>query len=92
MCSFDCNSIKNNSEDLFYIINISYSGYKIEHQNKHIPLEKNSDKYLFYLQLFFLLIKLHFMELIGGILNIKKKEDCLVYLIIFLKTKKNIQV
>ena len=30
----------NESDSLFYMLNITYSGYKIDHQNKKIPLEK----------------------------------------------------
>ena len=35
-------------------INLSYSGYKIDHQNSDTPLERNNDKYTFYQQFYFL--------------------------------------
>ena len=83
-CIGNCSLEENDKTDLTYVLNISYSGYKIDHQSDTIPLEKNSDKYPFYKELFFLLINLQFMILIGELLNIKKKEDFLVYLIIYL--------
>jgi hypothetical protein len=88
LCSFDCNSIKNDSEDLFYIINISYSGYKIDHQNKHIPLEKNSDKYPFYLQLFFSFNKVTLYGIDWGYIKYKEERGLLGLFDNFSKNKK----
>ena len=39
-CIYDCSLDEDDNEDLAYILNISYSGYKIDHQNDKIPLEK----------------------------------------------------
>ena len=88
LCSFDCNSIKNDSEDLFYVINISYSGYKIDHQNKHIPLEKNSDKYPFYLQLFFSFNKVTLYGIDWGYIKYKEERGLLGLFDNFSKNKK----
>ena len=55
ICFTDCNLEydKSNYKDLVYYLNISYSGYKINHQNKNLPLERNNDKYTFYKEFFF---------------------------------------
>ena len=52
-CVFDCIFDEDNETDLFYVLNISYSGYKIDHENNEIPFEENSDKYIFYKEIFF---------------------------------------
>ena len=87
ICSEICSLDKKDQTDLTYILNISYPGYKIDHQNDKIPLEKNSDKYPFYKEFFFLIVNLHYIKLIGELLNTKKKGDFLVYLINY-QTKK----
>ena len=55
ICFTDCNLEydKSNYKDLVYYLNISYSGYKINHQNKNLPLERNNDKYTFYKEFYF---------------------------------------
>jgi len=54
-CLFDCTDEKiKNITDLSYILSINYSGYKIDHQNENVPLERNNDKYIFSKELFFL--------------------------------------
>ncbi len=45
ICFDTCSIEKKGETDLTYILNIIYSGDKIDHQND-IPLEKNSDKFL----------------------------------------------
>ena len=57
ICFDTCSIEKKEETDLTYILNISYSGYKIDHQNEKIPLEKNSDKYnILFIKNFFFLI------------------------------------
>ena len=50
ICFFNCTI---EEDDVAYILNITYSGYKIEHQNEKIPLETNNEKYLFNKELLF---------------------------------------
>ena len=52
-CLFNWSLDEKDDTDLAYILNISYSGYKIDHQNGNIPLESNNDKYTFYKEFYF---------------------------------------
>ena len=61
LCIFNCSWEGNrdiNEANVLYDLTINYSGYKIDHQNDNIPLERNNDKYTFYKEFFFLLIQL----------------------------------
>ena len=44
---------KSNDNDIVYILNMTYSGYKIDHQSEDSPLERNRDKYIFYKEFYF---------------------------------------
>ena len=77
ICLFDCSREDENNKDLAYILNISYSGYKIDHQNDKIPLEKNSDKYPFYKELSFSFSKSTFYDINWGIIKYKEERGLL---------------
>ena len=48
---------QSNDNDIVYTLNMTYSGYKINHQSKDIPLERNNDKYIFYKDFYFIFNK-----------------------------------
>ena len=87
-CIFDCNLDSNVSESLFYAINISYSGYKIDHQNNNIPLEKNSDKYPFYKILYFSSTKSTVYDINWGFVKYKEERGLLGLFDNFSKNKR----
>ena len=63
LCIFNCSWEGNrdiNEANVLYDLTINYSGYKIDHQNDNIPLERNNDKYTFYKEFFFLLVQPQF--------------------------------
>ena len=64
----------NNDSNLAYVLNISYSGYKINHQDENIPLEKNNDKYIFYKELFFTLNKSSLYEINWNVIKYKEER------------------
>ena len=72
-CLFNCSLDENDDTDLAYILNISYSGYKIDHQNGNIPLESNNDKYTFYKEFYFNSTASSYFEINWG--AIKYKEE-----------------
>ena len=76
-CSYNCSLDEDNNDDLVYILNISYSGYKIDHQNDKIPLEKNSDKYPFYKEIYFSLSKSRIYNINWGIITYKEERGLL---------------
>ena len=76
ICFDTCSIEKKEETDLTYILNISYSGYKIDHQND-IPLEKNSDKFPFYKELFFTLSKSTFFQINWGVIKYKEERGLL---------------
>ena len=76
ICLDTCSIEKKEQTELTYILNISYSGYKIDHQND-IPLEKNSDKFPFYKELFFTLSKSTFFQINWGIIKYKEERGLL---------------
>ena len=56
LCAFDCSWEGNNDineTNVVYTLTINYSGYKIDHQDEDIPLERNIDKYIFNQEFFF---------------------------------------
>ena len=85
---FDCNFTSNINDGLFYILNISYSGYKIDHQNKNIPLERNSNEYPFYKVLYFSLSKTTVFNINWGYIKYKEERGLLGLFDNFSKDKK----
>ena len=77
MCSETCSLDKKDQTDLTYILNISYSGYKIDHQSDEIPLEKNSDKYPFYKEFFFSYSKSSLYQINWGVIKYKEERGLL---------------
>ena len=56
LCYFDCSWEGNkdiNELNILYTLTMNYSGYKINHQDDDIPLERNDDKFLFSKDFFF---------------------------------------
>ena len=76
-CSYNCSLEEDDNEDLVYILNISYSGYKIDHQNDKIPLETNNDKYPFYKEIYFSLSKSRIYNINWGIITYKEERGLL---------------
>ena len=73
----NCSIEENDNTDLTYILNISYSGYKIDHQSNTIPLEKNSGKYPFYKELFFSFGKSTIYDIDWGVIKYKEERGLL---------------
>ena len=88
VCIIDCDLPKNESEGLFYLLNNSYSGYKIEHHNKNIPLEKNSDKYRFYETFYLSPNKTTLYDINWGYIKYKEERGLLGLFDNFAKNKK----
>ena len=76
-CIGNCSLEENDKTDLTYVLNISYSGYKIDHQSDTIPLEKNSDKYPFYKELFFSFDKSTIYDIDWGVIKYKEERGLL---------------
>ena len=74
---FDCSEEINNDTNFAYIVNISYSGYKIDHQNNNIPLRRNSDKYPYYKELYFNFVRTTFYEVNWNIIKYKEERGML---------------
>ena len=73
-CFLECSDEIDNDTNIAYYVNISYSGYKIDHQNKNIPLETNNDKYTFYRQLYFQLSKTTFHYVNWNLIKYKEER------------------
>ena len=76
-CLFNCSDEFNNKENetnAIYYLNISYSGYKIDHENKNTPLERNNDKYHFYHEFYFNLNQSTFYEVNWNIIKYKEER------------------
>jgi len=89
-CFLDCDWDFNkdiNDTNAGYVLNISYSGYKINHQDK-IPLEKNNDKYTFYKEFFFSFNRSTFLNIYWEVIKYKEEKG-LAGLIDKLLDKKN---
>ena len=69
----DYNEISN--ETYFaYCINLSYSGYKIDHQNSDTPLGRNNDKYTFYQQFYFSLDSSSVLQVHWNVIKYKEEK------------------
>ena len=88
ICFFDCNFSSKINDGLFYVLNISYSGYKIDHQSENIPLEKNSDEYPFYKEIYFSLSKTTIFNINWGYIKYKEERGLLGLFDNFSKNKK----
>ena len=77
-CFFDCTNEfyndENNKTNLIYYLNITYSGYKIDHENKDTPLERNNDKYSFYKEFDFNLDSSTFYEVNWNVIKYKEER------------------
>ena len=76
-CIYNCSLDEEDNEDLPYLLNISYWGYKIDHRNDKIPLEKNSDKCPFYKEIYFSLSKSRIYNINWGIITYKEEMGLL---------------
>jgi len=76
LCEENCNDklAKLNNESIFYVLNITYSGYKIDHNNKNTPLERNNDKYTFYKELIFSLDKSSIIQINWNVIKYKEER------------------
>ena len=65
-CTFNCSLEENedkNDNIIAYVLRLNYSGYKINHQSKDIPLETNNDKYIFYKEFYFFFTKTTYINI-----------------------------
>ena len=62
------------NQSIAYILNITYSGYKIDHNNKNTPLERNNDKYTFYKYLYFSSDKTSLIEINWNVIKYKEER------------------
>ena len=74
-CFSDCKPEETN-DDMFYIMDINYPGYKIDHQNKTTPLEKN-DNNTFTEVLYFNYDKMSIFEINFDFLKYKEEKGLL---------------
>ena len=74
-CLFNCSYEYN--IDLAYINNISYIGYKIDHQNDKKPLETNNDNFIFNRELYFSFNKSTLFEIYFEIIKYKEEKGLL---------------
>ena len=77
VCFDNCSLEEHDYTDLTYVLKMTYPGYKIDHQSDEIPLEKNSDKYPFYKELFFSFSKTTFYDINWGIIKYKEERGLL---------------
>ena len=78
ICFFDCEEeLENEQKDLTYVLNMTYPGYKIDHQNNKIPLEKNNDKYPFYKEFYFYFNKSTFYDVNWGLIKYREERGLL---------------
>ena len=83
---------KNEQKDLTYVLNMTYPGYKINHPNNKIPLERNNDKYPFYKEFYFYFNKSTFYEVNWGLIKYREERGLLGLFDNILNKKKNIPV
>ena len=74
-CVYNCSEEFNS--DLAYINNISYIGYKIDHQNKKKPLETNNQEYIFKKELYFSFNKSTLFEINFEIIKYREERGLL---------------
>ena len=71
LCVENCDM---DNQSIAYILNITYSGYKIDHNNKNTPLERNNDKYTFYKELIFSSDKTSLIEINWNVIKYKEER------------------
>ena len=76
-CFFDCLYDGDNETNYAYILNISYSGYKIDHENDEKPLEENSDKYTFYKEIYFTMDRTSVVKVNWEVIKYKEERGLL---------------
>ena len=75
-CLYNC-SLVSDEEDISYVVNFTYQGYKIEHQNKKIPLDVKNGNYTFFKELYFSLNKSTIFEVDWEIIKYKEEKGLL---------------
>ena len=75
-CLYNC-SLVSDEEDISYVVKFTYQGYKIEHQNKKIPLDVKNGNYTFFKELYFSLNKSTIFEVDWEIIKYKEEKGLL---------------
>ena len=76
-CQNDCDDEISDETIFAYLIVISYSGYKIDHQNTDIPLEKNNDKYTFKQEFYFSTERSSLFQVFWNVIKYKEEKGLL---------------
>ena len=76
ICSYNYSSVAD-EEDISYVVKFTYQGYKIEHQNKKIPLDVKNGNYTFFKELYFSLNKSTIFEVDWEIIKYKEEKGLL---------------
>ena len=76
MCSCNYSSVAE-EEDISYVVKFTYQGYKIEHQNKNIPLDAKNGNYTFVKELYFSLDKSTLFGIDWEIIKYKEEKGLL---------------
>ena len=69
--------IQADEEDISYVVKFTYQGYKIEHQNKNIPLDAKNGNYTFVKELYFSLDKSTLFGIDWEIIKYKEEKGLL---------------
>ena len=75
-CLYNC-SLVSDEEDISYVVKFTYQGYKIEHQNKNIPLDAKNGNYTFVKELYFSLDKSTLFGIDWEIIKYKEEKGLL---------------
>jgi hypothetical protein len=77
LCLFNCSWEGNkdiNETDIIYVLTINYSGYKIDHQDDDIPLERNNDKHIFSKKFYFSFNKFTLLNINWEVIKYKEER------------------
>ena len=76
-CLFNCSQEREQDKGISYILNFTYRGYKIDHDNEKIPLETTNENYIFYKEFYFSLNKSTFFEVDWEIIKYREEKGLL---------------
>ena len=76
-CLFNCSQEGEQDKGISYILNFTYRGYKIDHDNEKIPLETTNENYIFYKEFYFSLNKTSFFEVDWEIIKYREEKGLL---------------
>ena len=76
-CENNCDDEISDETIFAYLIYISYSGYKIDHQNTDTPLERNNDKYTFHQEFYFSTESSSLFQVFWNVITYKEEKGLL---------------